>query len=76
MVDPVLIDQETVDQVHDGQDHKALPEPRPEASRAVNQAHADEHIGHIARKAQAPEKRAPLPDGLLCCHAEFNDALS
>ena len=47
--------KKTVDQIHNEQDHKALPETFKEASCAVDHVHANQHIDQIPGKTQASE---------------------
>ena len=75
MTDPVFVNQKTVDQIHNEQDHKALPKPCEETSRAVDHVHTDQHIDQISRKTQASEKHTPLPDLLRGRQTKLDDAL-
>ena len=72
MSDPITVDQDSVDQVHDRQNHETLPEDGPEASGAVDRADADERVNHISRKAEEPEAIAPPPDRLPGRQAQRN----
>lgn len=56
--DPPFVDKEAVDEVHYEQNHQQRPEARPEAARAVDGVHADEHVGDVDREAQHFEKTA------------------
>ena len=70
----VFINQDTVDQIHNGQDHKTLPETRPKATCSVEHVHADEHVDQIARKAQASKAHTLFPDFFSCRQAKFNNS--
>ena len=61
---PVFIDKETVDETHDEQDRRYLPESRQEPSGAVDCINADQHVNDVAGNTGCFENRAASLDSL------------
>ena len=61
---PVFIDKETVDEAHDEQDCRYLPESRQEPSNAVDCINADQRVNDVAGNTDCFENRAAALDSL------------
>lgn len=62
MPHPVTIDQKTVNEIHNGQDDKQLPEARRKAARTVYPIDTDQHIADIDGDADGFEQQAVASD--------------
>ena len=71
----VIIDQKAVDQIHNGQDDKQLPEARRKAARTVYPIDTDQHIADIAGNANGFENQRIALDFLVCCKSQLHAPL-
>ena len=68
---PETIDQKTVNEIHNGQDDKQLPEARRKAARTVYPIDTDQHIADIAGNADCFEQQAVASDAFRACKPQF-----
>ena len=61
MTDPQTVDENAVDEIHDGQDDKQLPEPGQKAVCFIYGIYAYEYIGNISRNTAELENDAVFP---------------
>ena len=71
MPHPVTIDQKTVNEIHNGQDDKQLPEARRKAARTVYPIDTDQHIADIAGDTDGFEQQAVASDAFRACKPQF-----
>ena len=67
----MAIDQKAVNEIHNGQDDKQLPEARRKAVRTVYPIDTDQHIADIAGDADGFEQQAVASDAFRACKPQF-----
>ena len=75
MADPERIHPEPVDDIHDGQDHKQLPEAGCKAPCPVDRVDHHQHIGDVAGEADSFELQAAARYRFAGRQAQFHAAL-
>ena len=67
----MAIDQKAVNEIHNGQDDKQLPEARRKAARTIYPIDTDQHIADIAGDTDGFEQQAVASDAFRACKPQF-----